>query len=443
MSNLWNSFLSSNRIDNISGNKTDNSTGSRTDFERDYHRILFSYSFRRLQGKTQVFPKPVNDHVHNRLTHSLEVASVGRSLGKLVGAKILEKNSDLDKKFHSSDFGDIVSAACLAHDLGNPPFGHAGEDAIGRWFQTHRDCLKNAELAEDEIKDLETFEGNAQGFRVVSRLSGYGTSHGGMRLTCATLAAFSKYPQSSIYKGDNSSVARKKYSFLSSEKEIFKSIAKELNLKPTENDYQWNRHPLAFLVEAADDICYSIMDAEDGYLLSRFSQPEIKDMFSPIIGDNQDLLGNASKTEQVNQMRAIAINNLAEETVEAFVKNEEKIVSGEFNKSIIDIIPSSNHIENIKSITRERCYNAPEVLEILVAGYTIIGNLLDIFIPAILAKKPTIHEKRSLLLLPRPKAKSETDYEKILSVTDYISGMTDEFAISLYRRLTGIELPRM
>lgn len=438
MSMSWEHLLSPLRLGE---DKQKPRSGTRTDFERDYDRVLFSSPFRRLRGKTQVFPLPDNDHVHTRMTHSLEVASVGRSLGKGVGDHIIEQY-DLAKMYHRSDFGDIVAAACLAHDIGNPPFGHSGEDAMAAWFREHREAGGKFldGLNEAEIADLENFEGNAQGLRILTRLSMY-RHEGGMRLTHASLGTFAKYPQASTQARKGEGVSRKKFTYFQSEKEIFAEIADATGLKQRA-DGSWHRHPLSFLVEAADDICYSILDAEDGYLLGHFHFDELVDLLRPFLSDNdiEQINQISHMRSRVSRMRALAIGQLIEETRHAYIKHIDAILDGSFDQSFIDVIPLGKACAQIVEACVPVCYNAPEVCQILLAGYRVIGDFLDRFVPAALSNGETRKFRQTLKLLPGV-AHAQTPYEKILAVTDYIAGMTDSYAMNLYKSLNGISPP--
>lgn len=427
----------------------------RTEFGRDFDRILFSTPFRRLRDKTQVFPMPVNDHIHNRLTHSIEVASVGRSLGRAVGFDLLERHPGLRTclGMEPSDFGDIVAAACLMHDIGNPPFGHAGEDAMRRWFRARLDVderLRPAwsnSLSKEEITDLCNFEGNAQGFRVVSRLS-MKPGRGGMQLTHATLCAFMKYPQGSpqILKG--AGISRKKFGFFQSERDLFREAAESCGLIEAEN-WSWCRHPLAWLVEAADDICYNILDAEDGYTLGLIRFEDYRDLVAPLMGRSlrETRTEKASdRRDTVALMRALALHNFIEKTRQAFLDNEEAILSGQLGMSLVDLTDAGAGLRTLTAHVSQKCYNAVDVLQIQVAGYQVFSSLLDLFVPAVMASP---EELRSLdkviyefLLRDVSEVTEETSvYGRLLRIADYISGMTDHFAMNLYRRFAGVSLP--
>lgn len=417
--------------------------GSRTDFERDYDRILFSSPFRRLRDKTQVFPLPENDHVHTRMTHSLEVASVGRSLGKGVGDTIIQRHQEeLGTMYHYSDFGDIVAAACLAHDIGNPPFGHSGEDAIAHWFQEQKntDSAFFKHLNAAQIQDFCSFEGNAQGLRILTQLNMY-REDGGMRLTYATLGTFAKYPQESICAGIGESVSQKKYTFFQSEKEIFRKIAQQLGLLQRAGSNSWCRHPLSYLVEAADDICYTVLDAEDGYLLGHFQYAELYDLFLPLLKDPEDLQRFPDERSRVSRMRALVIGRLVEETRESFLHHEEDLLAGRLDQALIDTVPSGPAMANIVKACEPRCYNAPEVLQILLAGYRVIGDFLDRFVPAAMGDVSSRLHKQTLGLMPPRLLETDDPYERLLMINDFIAGMTDSYAMNLYRSLNGISMP--
>jgi dGTPase len=421
---------------------------ARTAHERDYDRILFSNAFRRLHDKTQVFPMPANDHIHSRLTHSLEVASVGRTLGRWAGQTVVERHG-LDRLgYHARDIGDIVASACLAHDIGNPPFGHSGEDAIGRWFRRAFERLAAgtlepvladplSQLLPAQRLDLEHFEGNAQGFRVVTRLAMY-PDQGGLRLTCPTLGAFSKYPKSVRA----CSGKKWKYGVFQADLEGFRQVATTLGL-PQSGEESWARHPLAYLLEAADDICYSILDLEDGFTLKKLGFREVQELLGAVARTQSDP-GRGSERDQVAFLRARSIQNLIGEAVTVFCDHEPGLLDGSFSGSLIDHIPSSELISRTKQLASLHCYRAPDVVAILMAGYQVIGGLLDEILPAVLtpeeAREP--RESRLMALLPAAVERVQGVYARTLALTDYISGMTDRYAMNLYRQITGAAAAR-
>lgn len=428
----------------------------RSQFQRDFDRIVFSSAFRRLQDKTQVFPMPENDFVHTRLTHSLEVSCVGRSLGNKVGQKILEKHSELNNNFTKYHFGEIVASACLAHDIGNPPFGHSGEDAISEYFRKGNGKIFEKELNDPKKwNDFTWFEGNAQGFRIITKIQNPGVQ-GGLRLTYATLAAFTKYPKESFTPEFSNKVINnkifKKYGFFQSEKEIFTDISEKTGLifKGNKNELCWYRHPLAFLVEAADDITYRIMDLEDGFRLGLLSFKETEDLLFELI-KKDELKGyeEREKNDKISYLRAKAINNLVNQVSEAFLEKEDEIMKGNFIYELISVIENYKALETIKNISVEKIYSIDSVLEREAAGYEVLGGLLDIFINAVNdvhKGKPPFRSKSIIKLLPIQflgvNRKTEDDlYFRLLKITDYVSGMTDSYAVSLYRRIKGISLP--
>lgn len=421
----------------------------RTPFQRDYDRLVFSSAFKRLHDKTQVFPLPENDLVHSRLTHSLEVACVGRSLGTVVGQKILARGG-LPAWCSARDFGDIVAAACLAHDIGNPPFGHSGEDTIQSWFLGDGQGYL-ADLSEAERYDLLSFEGNAQGFRILTRLQM--PANPGLKLTYATLAAFTKYPRASAPRGvrfDGNSA--KKHGYHQAEREFFADVADRVGLLPVPKTVHhgahsislphWTRHPLAFLVEAADDICYAILDLEDGVRLGYVDVSLAVDCLGPLASAGPGGLRPRSveddDKEYVAYLRARAINTLIQEVTDTFLRREPEMMDGRFDAALTKEISSAPALSRIKKDTRRLCYEAKEVLEIELAGHDVLTHLLELFVPAALGK-PGARNARLLKLLPIEP--TGTPYERILRVTDHLSGMTDSYAVSLYRKLLGVALP--
>ena len=438
----WEQLLSSNRL----GSQNTDTKPDRSEFEKDFDRIIFSLPFRRLQDKTQVFPLPEDDFVHNRLTHSLEVASVGRSLGKLAGEQVLAKHKNLDKQVKASDFGAIVSAASLAHDVGNPPFGHSGENAISDFFKFNpiiQDLKPH--LADDEWADITNFEGNAQGFRLINQ------SLHGLKLTYATLGAFTKYPrQSLIHNKLSERASQKKYGYYQSEKDIFIELANQLGLVQQGNQSVWRRHPLAFLVEAADDICYHIIDLEDGCTLGLVSLEESVELLKPIIGkkfDEKKFNRKQSQHEKLGTLRAMAINELIGQTVDVFVENETGILSGSFDKPLTTLIKSAQAMGNIQSLSIERIYRAQIVLEKEVAGFEVIDGLLGALVTAVFGftdGKSSNRDKTLMRSLPDEVTlylESDNLYQNLRVILDYVSGMTDSHALTMYRKLKGMSLP--
>ncbi|MEZ4908129.1 MAG: dNTP triphosphohydrolase [Saprospiraceae bacterium] len=435
------------------GSEVKNREKYRTVFQQDFDRIIFSSAFRRLQNKTQVFPFPKSEFIHNRLTHSLETSSVGRSLGNIVGSYVIDKYKELKEEYNFSDFGSIVSAACLAHDLGNPPFGHSGEDAISSFFRSDeaKKYLKN--LNNQQIADLQNFEGNAAGFRIISKTpESQSEIQGGLALTYPTYASFIKYPKGSLPKIEKSNYASlKKYSYFYSEKDVFNKIAEELKLnKRTIGDREfYSRFPLAFLVEAADDICYTLIDYEDGFNEGLLSFGEVEDAFSTILALEWSVLKQQyskiyDKTSKINYLRSKAINTLINQSAEVFIANEETILSGDFDSSILDKIESAKIVDFIKKDSFNRIYSSDPVVKIEVSGYKALPQLLSVFISAAFESESG-HSKRILKLIPdlylaMGRKLFENDYELLLNITMYISSMTDKDTVELYKQINGISL---
>ncbi|HET9626551.1 MAG TPA: dNTP triphosphohydrolase [Kofleriaceae bacterium] len=442
----WQLLLSKRRLSSTGALQDVPAQNRRGVFERDWDRILFSTAFRRMHDKTQVFPLPDNDVVHSRLTHSLEVASVGRSLGKRVGEVVSQRHPALAAHIDIHDFGDIVAAGCLTHDIGNPPFGHAGENAIASFFASELGRAATRELAPRERDDFEHFEGNAQGFRVVTRLQLEG--YGGLHLTSATLAAFSKYPRESG-RGLRrpGMVSTKKHGFFQADAAAFEALAAETGLLAIAGEARmWARHPLAFLVEAADDICYSILDIEDGVRLRHVTADEAEQLLSALsikISAAQ-LAACSDGIERVGYLRALAIGKLIEQCVEVFLAHEAAILAGTYGVSLADEIPDAPRLKALRDLAFRNCYRAPEVLEIELAGYEALGGLLATFVPAASAPEGSLgdKDKKTLALLAGRGVKlAGSPYERVLRVTDYVSGMTDRHALATFRRLTGITIP--
>ncbi len=442
----WEQLLSSNRSGSkVIGNQQEHllrnaSEMERSNFEADYDRIIFSYPFRRLQDKTQVFPLPEQDFVHNRLTHSLEVSSVGRTLGKRAGEKIIAKHKL--EGITANDIGTIVSAAALAHDVGNPPFGHSGEESISSFFQNNKlVSWLQKNCSKEEWADLENFEGNAQGFRLINQ------KEQGLTLTFATLGAFTKYPKSASAPKIKGRVSQKKYGFYQTEKAVFKEVANTLGLRSLESS--WTRHPLAFLVEAADDICYHIIDLEDGCTLGLVTLEETIALLKPIVGTrfNEDKLNEKKFLhEKLGALRALAINELINQAVEVFLANEDAMLKGDFDQSLTDLLLAAKTLQEIKAISIKKIYQSQIVVEKEVAGYEVLNGLLEILIGSLqghLMRKPTKYHKMVMRTLPDPiqEATIQPVYEAVRIMLDFISGMTDKHALTLFRKLKGMVLP--
>lgn len=448
----WQKLLSDKRL-GIDYSKEKELKDGRSQFQKDFDRIVFSPAFRRLQDKTQVFPLPESDFVHTRLTHSLEVSCIGRSLGNLVGEKVIKRHPEIKNDFTKFHFGEVIAAACLAHDIGNPPFGHSGEDAIAEYFRSGNGSkFKKIIRNEKKWNDLIKYEGNAQGFRVITKLQNPKVN-GGLRLTYSTLASLAKYPKeshTSIEKKLISKKVYKKFGFFQTEKKIFEDLANETGLiRFSKTDFAWCRHPLTYLVEAADDICYRIMDLEDGYRLGLVPFRDTENLLNDLIVSKKLTDYNErDETDRIGYLRAKAINELINELAEVFLDNEEKILAGKLDSELIELIPKGNALEQIQTISVEKIYRHRSVVEREAAGYEVLSGLLDTFIDANnewLDSNPSQKNRTIINLLPRKirtEMNADTDiYNRLLSIIDFVSGMTDSFAVSLFRKIKGISLP--
>ena len=444
----WQTLLSNRRFgkENFDFTTTDADT-ARSDFQRDYDRLIFSSPFRRLQNKTQVFPLPGSVFVHNRLTHSLEVASVGRSMGNIFYKKVKDHQPQLLQEAPLlSEVGNIIAAAALAHDLGNPAFGHSGEAAISRYF-TDGDGLQYQEkVTEAEWNDLIYFEGNANAIRILTH-SFKGKGNDAFALTYSTLATIAKYPCASTAGHQKGFINRKKYGFFQSEQESFRKIAAAIGLQQEQAEpLIYTRHPLVYLVEAADDICYGIVDLEDAHRLKILSFTEVKQLLAPLCGPTiEDRLQRATEDEdaKVGLLRAKAINTLITACVAIFYSEQEAILNGAFNKSLTAALPDAllQPWKEIERISVEKIYNSNSVIQKEVAGYKIMAGLLEDFIPA-LVNNDTHYYKKLVKLIPQQFQTESTDtYSKIQCVLDFVSGMTDLYAVELYSKIKGMSFP--
>lgn len=448
----WEKLLSTQRLgmENMPSKPDD-----RTEFQRDYDRLIFSAPFRRLQNKTQVFPLPGSIFVHNRLTHSLEVSSVGRSLGNDVSRLLLQAHPWLYST-HLTELGSIVSAACLAHDMGNPPFGHSGEKAIGtffsegkgKWLKDYVCPETNDSISDEQWQDLIHFEGNANAFRLLTHHF-KGRRQGGFVMTYSTLASIVKYPYTSNLAGK-----KQKFGFFRSDMENYQRIAEGLGIKKQEaadGTVRYARHPLVYLVEAADDICYEIMDIEDAFKLKILTEEETKDLLMGFfVGEQRQHIQERLSTvqdqnEQIVYLRSVAINCLEGECVRVFVENEEKILAGEFEGSLIDNISevAREAYRKCEKTSYKKIYRSKNVIDIEMAGFKVISELLDLMTQAVTRSD----QAYSQLLINRVSTQYDilapTLYERIMSVVDYVSGMTDVYALDLYRRINGMSLPNV
>ncbi len=419
---------------------------NRTQFQRDYDRIIFSSPFRRMQNKTQVFPLPGSIFVHNRLTHSLEVASVGRSLGNILSERLIEAG---EKNPLISELGAVVSAGCLAHDMGNPPFGHAGEEAISTYFKTGNGKGLQVLLKPEEWTDLIFFDGNANALRLLSHQF-RGRREGGFALTYTTLASIVKYPY------ESTGINKSKFGFFQSEKGLYCEIARKLDvIQIRDNPVKFVRHPLVFLVEAADDICYRIMDLEDAHKLRILDYETTSRLFLNFYDPREDkeALEKIDRVfrvvtdlnERIAFLRAGVINKLVHECMDVFAEEEEAILEGIFQRPLMNDISTLSQVAmgEIDQLSLERIYNDRTVVEIELTGFKILGTLLDEFIGAVLSPKAEF-SRRLLSLMPEQYTPdAESVYGKIQSVIDFVSGMTDLYALELYRKIKGISLPEI
>lgn len=413
---------------------------ARTAFQKDWDRVVFSSAFRRLQDKTQVHSLPESDYVRTRLTHSMEVSSVGRSLGAAIGQVVIERQPRLAAQAQAADFGHIAAAACLAHDIGNPPFGHFGEDTIRHWFA---DPLGGAGflagLNPAERGDLLGFEGNAQGFRILTRLQNW-RDEGGLRLTAATLATFTKYPRSAT----SPATGTPKFGIFQAEQPLFAAVAEAVGLPRREpgDDDAWCRHPLAYLVEAADDICYRVVDLEDGFKLGRIRFDEAEALLLALVGEAPPRYRSIQEApRRIAYLRAKAIGRLVDAVVEVFLDREAALMAGAPEGELLRQTPQAAVLARIADLTAREVFETRERYEIEVAGVEILTVLLSSFAQAVF--EPAAGGKRSpraralLELLPEPPVQGPP-YDRLLQITDYVSGMTDSYALTQFRRLKGL-----
>lgn len=437
----WNTLISAKRfgLEEFHRERHEN----RSEFQRDYDRLVFSAPFRRLQNKTQVFPLPGSIFVHNRLTHSLEVSCVGRSLGNDVSKAILARRPELQHTY-LPEIGSIVSAACLAHDLGNPPFGHSGERAISTYFSEGKGMDLRAHLTSEQWEDLTHFEGNANAFRLLTHQF-EGRRKGGFVLTYPTLASIVKYPFSSSLAGK-----KPKFGFFTTEEEGFRRIAEELGMKKlSDAPLRYARHPLVYLVEAADDICYQMMDIEDAHKLKILTSQETQELLLAYFTDErkEHILKTLEIVSDVNEqtayLRSSVIGLLISECTEAFLNNEAKILEGEFEGSLIRHIseqPAAAY-KHCADVSMRKIYRSRDVLDIELAGFRIISTLLELMIDAVRSPEKAYSQLLINRVSSQYNIKAPALYERIQAVLDYISGMTDVYALDLYRKINGNSLP--
>ena len=419
----------------------------RNEFQRDYDRIIFSNIFRRLQNKTQVFPLPGSKLVHNRLTHSLEVASVGRSIARKVSKFLIDKYGP---DYHNViyDIDTIVSTACLAHDLGNPPFGHSGEETMSSYFKFGKGKELQSQIPENQWSDLISFEGNANAFRQLTHQFA-GRREGGLSLTYASLATLIKYPYPSFDKGN-----RKKYNVFNSEIEQFEKVMEGCGIPRLDSVKPiYARHPLSYMMEAADDICYLILDMEDAHKRGIIQTIDINKHFTAFFNtENPDenwffeRRGHIFKTvtdsnERMAFLRATVINKLVDCVSKVFIENYDDIMAGTFKKSLISHLPKheKDALDECRNFSISNIYKHQSVVKVEVTGYNIIGSLMDEFMDAILYPDSGYHQRLLSIIPDQFKTEKNDLYSKIQVVLDYISNMTDLYAVQLYKDLRGIE----
>jgi dGTPase len=440
----WEQLLSLKRQGDTSKRLRKEQDDTRLGFEVDYDRIIFSAAFRSLQDKTQVIPLSKTDFVHNRLTHSLEVSVVGRSLGRLVGKQIIANYPHLQEVhgYQPNDFGAIVAAAALSHDIGNPPFGHSGEKAIGEYFKTGNGLQYKEQLTEKQWQDLIDFEGNANGFSVLAA-SREGIE-GGLRISYATLGAFMKYPKESLPKKPTQKICDKKYGFFQSDKAFFVEVANELGLISNKhgNDIGFERHPLAYLVEAADDICYTIIDFEDGINLGLISEEYALEYLIKLVKNGIDTKKYnelLTKEDRISYLRALAIGSLINDAVAVFMENEKAILAGEFPFALMDKSQYKAQMNDIIQISVKNVYQSREVIQKEVMGYKIINNLLDGFCTAYNKKEngtASNYDELLLKLLPeRFQFQKKNLYDRLMHICHFVSLLTDGKALELYKTI--------
>lgn len=456
----WRKLLSTARPGEDDGSAQGHAEGpARTAFQKDWDRVVFSSAFRRLQDKTQVHAMPESDYVRTRLTHSLEVSSVGRTLGAAVGQVVMQRHAGLDAVATPADFGHIVAAAALAHDIGNPPFGHFGEETIRFWFADAGGGRRALEpLSAAERADFLGFEGNAQGFRILTRLQNW-RDQGGLRLTAATLGAFSKYPRPSRIAPPPVPVpasvpdcASAKIGFFQAEKDLFAGIAETLGLiardgvlPEGDQSRAWCRHPLAFLVEAADDICYQIVDLEDGYKLGRIQFAEAESLLVAVIGGTPPRYASVAEApRRISYLRGHAIGSLTDAVVQVFLDREAEIMAGNLTQNLLSQTSAQSTLREIAALTDARVFSTRSRYEVELGGVEIMTTLLEAFVAGVeevaAAKagggRLSPRARTLARILPEP-LQLDPPYLRLLQVTDFVSGMTDTYALTQYRRLRG------
>lgn len=439
----WEQLLSLRKQGDTTKRLRSEENETRLGFEVDYDRIIFSSAFRSLQDKTQVIPLSKTSFVHTRLTHSLEVSVVGRSLGRMVGRDIILKHPQLQSahSYHFNDIGAIVAAAALAHDIGNPPFGHSGEKAIGEYFLSGRGQRFKNELTAKEYQDLVDFEGNANGFKILTE-SKNGVQ-GGLRLTYATLGAFMKYPKESLPKKPTAGIEDKKFGVFQGDVMFFTEVAEDLGLLPKASGAGYVRHPLAYLTEAADDICYTIIDFEDGINLGLIEEEVALEYLINLVRHNlkTEIYSRlATPQTRLGYLRSLAINTLVEEAAAVFLAHEEEILKGKFNQSLMSSSKYASQIADIIKISVEKIYQSEDVMKKEMAGHKILSTILDSLCSALDGNHKgtaTPYDQLILRSLNANFGAANSTYDYLMQACHYISCLTDGNAVSIFQNLRG------
>lgn len=434
----WNMLLTTKRL-GLEQYHTDKQD-VRSEYERDYDRLIFSAPFRRLQNKTQVFPLPGSIFVHNRLTHSLEVSTVGRSLGSQVAHLLRERYPQSEA--HFEEIGSIVKAACLAHDLGNPPFGHSGERAIGTYFSEGAGQSLRPYFTAEQWADLTTFDGNANAFRLLAHQY-VGRRNGGFCLTYSTLASIVKYP----YEARFAPHGKQKFGFFQQDKALYERIVEDLGIvRQADNDHSYARHPLVYLVEAADDICYQMMDIEDACKLHILPFDEVRTLYLNFFDESrqekmQQTLGRVEdRNEQLAYLRSCVIGALVDATAAAFMQHEQEMLAGALLPALVKLVPErlADAYKACSQVAAKKIYRSQVVLDIELGGYKIIMSLLETYIEAALHPEKAYSEQLLDRVPSQYDVRAEGLYDRVLAILDYLSGMTDVYALDLYKKVQGL-----
>lgn len=434
----WNMLLTTKRL-GLEQYHTDKQD-VRSEYERDYDRLIFSAPFRRLQNKTQVFPLPGSIFVHNRLTHSLEVSTVGRSLGSQVAHLLRERYPQSEA--HFEEIGSIVKAACLAHDLGNPPFGHSGERAIGTYFSEGAGQSLRPYFTTEQWADLTTFDGNANAFRLLAHQY-VGRRNGGFCLTYSTLASIVKYP----YEARFAPHGKQKFGFFQQDKALYERIVEDLGIvRQADNDHSYARHPLVYLVEAADDICYQMMDIEDACKLHILPFDEVRTLYLNFFDESrqekmQQTLGRVEdRNEQLAYLRSCVIGALVDATAAAFMQHEQEMLAGALLPALVKLVPErlADAYKACSQVAAKKIYRSQVVLDIELGGYKIIMSLLETYIEAALHPEKAYSEQLLDRVPSQYDVRAEGLYDRVLAILDYLSGMTDVYALDLYKKVQGL-----